>query len=152
MRRLLLTASLAFLLRPGEAQELPDGPGKAATVKVCGSCHGVDMVVTQEHTASEWNDVINDMIARGAKGSDEEFGQVVTYLAKQFPKGASKKVNVNTSAAKDLEAKLDLTAKEAEAVVQYRERNGKFYSFEDLKKVSGLDLKKIEAKKDRLVF
>jgi len=149
MRKLLLTAGLAFLLG---AQELPEGPGKAATVKVCGSCHGVDMVMTQEHTASEWNDVVNDMIARGAKGSDEELGQVVTYLAKQFPKGASKKINVNTSGAKELEVKLEISAKEAEAVVQYRERNGKFQSFEDLKKISGLDAKKIEAKRDRLTF
>jgi len=36
--------------------------------------------------------------------------------------------------------------------VHYREQNGKFQSFDDLKKVSGLDLKKIEAKRDRLAY
>ena len=59
---------------------------------------------------------------------------------------------MNTAAAKELEAKLEISSKDAEALVRYREQNGKFQSFDDLKKVAGLDLKKLEAKKERLAF
>jgi competence protein ComEA len=149
---MLLSGVFGLAALTAIAQDLPEGPGKAATVKVCGSCHGVDMVTSNEHTASEWNDVVNDMITRGAKGTDEELGQVVDYLARHFPKSASKKINVNTLPAKDLEARLELSAKEGEALVRYRERNGKFQSLEDLRKVTGLDFKKIEAKRERLAF
>ena len=41
---------------------------------------------------------------------------------------------------------------QAAAIIQYREKNGNFKSIEDLKKVPGIDVDKIEAKKDRLTF
>jgi len=64
----------------------------------------------------------------------------------------SEKVNVNKAAAKDLVSALELSEKEAESIVQYREKNGNFTNWEDLKKVPDLDSKKIEAKKDQLAF
>jgi competence protein ComEA len=145
MRTLLILFAFA-----AAAQELPDGAGKADVVKVCDSCHGVSTLIGEARSPSQWNDIVNDMVARGAAGSDDELRRVVDYLSKTFP--PANKINVNTAAAKDLETKLEITAKDAEALVQYREQNGKFQSFEDLKKVAGLDLKKIEAKKDRLAF
>jgi len=36
--------------------------------------------------------------------------------------------------------------------VAYREKHGNYKSFEDLKKVPGLDFSKIEDKKDRISF
>jgi len=141
---------LLLLAAAAAAQELPDGPGKADVVKVCDSCHGVSTLIGEARTLSQWNDVVNDMVARGAQGSDDELRRVVEYLAKTFPPAT--KINVNTAAAKELESKLDISSKDAEALVHYREQNGKFQSFDDLKKVSGLDLKKIEAKRDRLAY
>jgi len=41
---------------------------------------------------------------------------------------------------------------EAAAIIQYRTDHGDFKTIDDLKKVPGLDFKKIEAKKDLLVF
>ena len=50
------------------------------------------------------------MIQRGAKGTDEEFGEVVDYLVAHFPKGAPvPKVNVNKADAEDIVAGLGVS-------------------------------------------
>ena len=36
-------------------------------------------------TREQWGSIVSNMISRGAKGSDEEFAQVVDYLAKNLP-------------------------------------------------------------------
>jgi competence protein ComEA len=59
---------------------------------------------------------------------------------------------VNKAAAIEFESGLSLRRSQAAAVIQYREKNGPFKSIADLKKVPGIDVAKIEAKKDRLVF
>ena len=56
------------------------------------------------------------------------------------------------SAGNRLEFELKLTAEEADAVVRYREENGYFNKFQDLQKVTGLDIKKLESAKDRLLY
>jgi len=89
-----------------------------------------------------------DMVTAGATGTDEEFDQIVDYLAKNFPA----RVNVNKAPAPDLVETLGITSAEAEAIVSYRDKNGLFKVAEDLKKVDGVDYKKIEAQKDRLSF
>ena len=54
--------------------------------------------------------------------------------------------------SKELETALALSTPEAEAIVRYREQNQGFRTWEDVKKVPGIDPKKIEAGKDRLAF
>ena len=70
--------------------------GKAATVRLCGSCHAAEIVMSRRESREGWSGVVEDMILRGAKGSDDEFGEVVDYLVAHFPKGAPvPKINVN---------------------------------------------------------
>ena len=76
---------------------------------------------------------------------------IVEYLAKSFPKVGGN-VNVNRATAKELADELKLTAEEADAMVRYREENGYFNKFQDLQKVTGLDIKKLESAKDRLAY
>ena len=130
--------------------KLPEGPGKAAVLKVCRGCHGPDIVATKQHTREEWEHTVVDMINAGATGTDDEFSDIVEYLAKNFPKQT--KVNVNKAPADALATALGLASKEAESIVAYRQKNGDFKAVEDLKKVPDLDYAKIEAKKDRLQF
>jgi competence protein ComEA len=130
------------------AVTLPDGPGKDTTAKICGTCHGLEVAVGRRESADGWNAIVLQMIKRGAKGTDDEFGEVVDYLAAHFPKS----IPVNTASAQDLQNALGLTDKEAAAIVSYREEKGKFKSFEDLAKVPGLDAAKLESKKASLVF
>ena len=140
--------------------KLPDGPGKALVERTCKKCHTIETITRARLTPERWGEVVDDMISRGAEGTDEEFDQMVEYLAKNFGRGkapaagaktaASQKISVNKANATELAAGLGLSAEDAEAIVHYREKNGDFKEWQDLKKVPGIDSKKIEDNKDRL--
>jgi mono/diheme cytochrome c family protein len=70
---------------PKARLQFPDAPGKETVQKVCGSCHGAEVIVPKGLTRQQWGDVIASMVTRGAKGTDEEFAQVLDYLATNFP-------------------------------------------------------------------
>jgi competence protein ComEA len=59
---------------------------------------------------------------------------------------------VNTASTGLLENRLAITPNEAQAIVDYRQKNGDFKSLDDLKHVPNLDSSKIEAKKNLLTF
>ena len=75
-----------------------------------------------------------------------------TYLAKHFGADAPLPIKVNKASPVELESLLLVKRSEAAAIIQYRTDHGDFKTIDDLKKVPGLDFKKIEAKKDLLVF
>lgn len=142
-----------------QEQKLPEGAGKDTLVRVCSGCHGPQIVVGRGNTEDGWTQLVLNMIQRGAQGSEDDFAQIVQYLTKNFPpagektsESAAPKINVNKAAAGDLQTGLELTAKEAQSIVAYREHNGLFKTIDDLKKVPDVDGKKIDAKKDRLSF
>jgi competence protein ComEA len=132
--------------------QLPDGPGKDVTVKICGNCHDIDVIAGYHQGKQAWSGMIAQMIEKGAEGTEDEFNAVLDYLVKNFGPSATAKVNINKAPASELVSLLELTAKEAAAIVQYRTEKGPFKEIADLKKVPDLDFQKIEAKKDRLVF
>jgi len=90
------------------------------------------------------------MVDRGAKGTDAEIKAVVDYLTKNF--GPDSKMQVNTAPMVELKAVFEVSAKQAEAIVAYRDANGAFKEWQDLTKVPGIDAAKIEAKKELLAF
>jgi cytochrome c5 len=66
---------------------LPQGPGKEALQKVCGSCHAAEIVVNRDGhagTRDRWAGTIDRMLARGAKGTNDEFDQITDYLVANF--------------------------------------------------------------------
>lgn len=143
-----ITVSLA-----ASAQDLPAGPGKELVDKTCSSCHSLDVVTGAKQNKDGWASTVDDMRAKGAQGTDQDFEVIVNYLAKNFSDAPSpEKINVNTATAKELEMGLGLSPKEADAIVHYREDKGSFKTVEDLEKVPGVDAGKIEAKKDQLTF
>ena len=149
---LLFTSILAFADKKDDATpKLPDAPGKAVTIKVCNACHGAELMLGKPHSEDGWSAIVADMVQRGAEGTDEEFDEVVQYLTKNIKAGPLAKINVNKASVKTLEAGLGLTAKEAQAVIAAREK-APFKTIDDLKKVSGLDAAKIEAKQKTLAF
>ena len=136
-----------------QSLKLPDGPGKDVTQKVCGECHAAEIVIGRQEERDTWGAIVEDMIQRGATATDEEMYQVVDYLSKNFSKTSPAiKINVNKATAKDLEGALRLTGKDAAAIVHQREEKGDFKSIDDLEKVSGVDVAKIEANKKRIAF
>ena len=77
--------------QPSETK-LPDGDGKQVTERICGACHGIATVVTERHDKDGWQKIIDDMVARGADGTEEELKMVREYLTKHFgPKAPNEK-------------------------------------------------------------
>ena len=131
--------------------QLPDGPGKDATMQLCNSCHQATIVQQHRQSRDEWVATIQKMMAAGAEGTEDQFMAVLQYLTKNFAPVADK-ISVNQASAMELESGLGITAKEAASIVAYRTEKGAFKAIDDLKKVPDLDFKKIEAQKDRIAF
>jgi mono/diheme cytochrome c family protein len=80
-------AGLALLAASAFAEgKLPDGPGKATFVKVCGACHGLDAVTGMGHDRAGWKDIVDEMVDKGATATPAEVKQIVAWLAKAFPR------------------------------------------------------------------
>jgi competence ComEA-like helix-hairpin-helix protein len=75
-------------------------------------------------------------------------------LARLLAKEADRSppINVNKGTAAELAGALGLSAKEAAAIVAYREQNGNFKVWRDLMSVPGIEADKIESHKDQLAF
>ena len=64
---------------------LPDGPGKKEFVQVCSGCHPVDDAVAGPRRSRDgWRQVVQEMVVRGAEGSDQDLALVVAYLTEHF--------------------------------------------------------------------
>uniref|UniRef100_Q022M3 Competence protein ComEA helix-hairpin-helix repeat protein n=1 Tax=Solibacter usitatus (strain Ellin6076) TaxID=234267 RepID=Q022M3_SOLUE len=128
-------------------QLLPAGPQREKMVKLCVGCHEIDLVVARRHTREEWDGVVEDMIARGSKGTEEELSMVAEYLSKYLGK-----VSVNAATAAELQEGLKISDKDARLIVEWREQHGKFKNFEEVRKVPGLDAAKIGDKRGWMSF
>ena len=142
-----LVATAAGTLAQGQ---LPDGKGKDETVKVCGTCHPADRGAAVRLTREGWQEVITKMVSLGAKATDPELEAVLDYLATNFKGDAAKPINMNTASALDLEAVAGLLRKEAATWMAARTKTP-CKTLDDLKKIKGIDFKKIDTRRDRLV-
>jgi mono/diheme cytochrome c family protein len=84
--RVLLLACFApaFALAQAPAP-LPDAPNRETVQRICSGCHPAQIVLGRGMTREQWGGIVSNMISRGAKGSDEEFAQIVDYLATNLP-------------------------------------------------------------------
>src|SRR5687767_1613740 len=131
---------------------LPDGPGKDQTLRLCSTCHEAAKATSVKLTREGWVETIDRMKAFGAEGADEDFAAVLEYLATHFKGDVVRPLDMNTAEAIDLESVLQLLRRESRAVLEYRSKRGQFTSLEDLKGLDPAIFKKIEARKDRIVF
>jgi competence protein ComEA len=146
---------------PGLAQRpMPPAEGREIVMAACTLCHSPTYVTRFDRTPAEWREMVSFMVGLGAPLTADEIESTIQYLSKNFGstkplsgKGAGPaQVNVNQATLGELEAAFGLSAREAEAIVRYREQNGSINKWEDLKKVPGVNLKKLEAKNDRMSF
>jgi len=152
LMRITGLVSAAVLCAGMACAQFPDMQGKDVTMKVCGNCHEPERAASLHQSKDAWAETIDTMAGRGMTISDDDYNTVLTYLSKAFPAPAPKPLNINAASGIDMESELGLLRSQAALIVAYRDKNGKFASIEDLKKVPGLDFSKIEAKKDRIVF
>lgn len=86
IRFLLLTAFGAWSAwGQTPAAQLPDAPKRETVQRICSACHPAQIVLGRGMTREQWGGIVSNMISRGAKGSDEEFADVVDYLATNLP-------------------------------------------------------------------
>ena len=76
------------------AADLPDGPGKAETTRVCGKCHSLDQATSLRQGQAGWKETISKMVNLGAESRDTELSAILDYLVKNFGSG-----NANTATA-----------------------------------------------------
>ena len=148
----LLAAFCLLLPRPALADDFPDGAGKDVLMKVCTACHGLDSIPHLHYSKNDWQALVSQMQDNGAYATAEEFDLIVAYLTKNFGPAPAARTNVNTATASEIEKGLGLATNEAAAIVEYRTKNGNFKTLDDLKKVDGVDAKKLDAAKDRVAF
>lgn len=150
-----LRGSLLFLLfaPAAGAADLPAGTGRDLLLRACTGCHKAEEFAAYRHTKDEYRAIVYRMGDRGAQASAKDLDQIAEYLAKNFAKVEDPtRINVNKAAAKDLESRLALTPKEAQAIVHYREEHGEFRALGDLFVIYGVDGRKIQAAKDKIGF
>jgi competence protein ComEA len=153
MKVLQLCVAAMIVSPPAFAQDtLPEAPGKKETLQVCSTCHEAAKATSVKLTREGWIETIDRMKAFGASGSDEEFTAVLEYLATHFKGDTVRPLDMNTAESIDLESVLQLLRRESRAVLEYRGKRGQFTSLDDLKGLDPAIYKKIEAKKDRIVF
>jgi competence protein ComEA len=154
--RLNIKTILAFAFFAGFAgaawAQLPDGPGKAETERICSQCHELARSISLRQDRAGWATTVDKMVSLGAKATDKETAAVIDYLTAHFAADEVPRININKARAIDLESGLTLKRSEAAAIIEYRTKNGPFKTIGDLEKVPGVDAAKIEAKKDRLTF
>lgn len=134
-------------------KQLPAGQGKDILVRTCAGCHLLSVVTVQRKSEEQWTDTVIEMRGRGAQASDDDLVALVEYLAKNFgPQSPPARVNINTASGVEIAGALGVTEQEANAIVDYRAKNGKFKDSEGVKEVPGVEAAKIDAAKDRLDF
>jgi competence protein ComEA len=151
VRRAALLIALPLAAGSLRAQ-MPDGPGREETQKLCSDCHELARSLSLRQDRDGWKTTVNKMIGLGAQGTEREFAAVIEYLSVHYAAEALPRLNVNKAKAIDFETRLSLKRSQAAAVIDYRAKHGDFKSIEDLKRVPGVDTVKIEEKKDILEF
>ena len=63
---------------------MPDGAGKEIVQKQCAVCHGLTVVTAKHASRKEWEQVVNQMVSRGADLTDDEIDTVLEYLTKNY--------------------------------------------------------------------
>jgi len=142
---LLWGAAAAF----AHQDALPEGEGRAVVEMACTSrCHGANVVQRAKRTPAQWQGMLDLMIDRGALVKDEDYDAILAYLARHL----LATVNINVAPVARIVEVLEVSEKEAAAIVEYREKHGPFKGWEGVASVPGVDGKVIEDRRERLEF
>lgn len=75
--------SLAFALA-SHAQSASEEQGRATFQRSCSPCHSIRSVTSHRLSHAGWENVVDNMISRGAKATPDEQEQIVGYLTANF--------------------------------------------------------------------
>jgi hypothetical protein len=131
-------ASIAAVQQPESRPEPPP-----AFTKVCVRCHASDKVVEGRRYPSQWEQVIEQMVARGAVGTDDELDIVYDYLVTAYGR-----VEINKATADEIAQVLHLEPGVAAAIVEQRP----IADFDALVAVPGVPVDELKKQRDAIVF
>jgi cytochrome c oxidase cbb3-type subunit 3 len=70
---------------PARGATAPAAPGsdarEAVARRLCSQCHPFEFVIAVRHTRAQWEATVENMIGRGARGTNAEFATVIDYLS-----------------------------------------------------------------------
>jgi competence protein ComEA len=121
-------------------------------MQLCTKCHSPNIILAYGQNRTGWENTITKMARLGAKGSDDDFTDIADYLTANFPPSAVQKIFINMATDKQIAEVLEISLDDAKAIIAYRDKIKGFTSIDDLKNVPNVDTKKVDAKKDRLIF
>jgi len=93
-----------------------------------------------------WHDTVQNMMDRGATGTDQQFADVMDYLHRTMTT-----IDVNAADADELQIVLQVPEATAQAILARRSTQ-KFTGLADLKSVPGVDASTVEAKAKLIFF
>ena len=132
----------------GRVQEAQtDDAGAALLSRMCSRCHDAARIVEKRRIRSNWQDVLLQMMEKGAEGSEKEFETLFTYLVVTYGE-----IYINQAPADEMVAVLGVTPAEADVLVKYRSANGNFANFEAVLKVPGVSSSTLEKRKAAFLF
>jgi hypothetical protein len=81
----VIAQTLPLTIAAQTADPLPDGLGKPIVQRMCTGCHNIRVVTAKRATHDQWETIVQQMVSRGADGTDDEIAIVIDYLARNFP-------------------------------------------------------------------
>jgi len=155
----LLVVALAFSTGRALAQDAQDLPeaGQGGIFADLLQCHAVTIATRLRMTEDGWSGIVDDMVSKGAQGTDDEFDRVVKYLAAHFgpnnPGGSAKSSSLQSGQQKQGNRKSHFSDSRIDGRGLASDRSlprdrGRIRGLADLEKVPHIDLKKLAAEKD----
>ena len=83
-----MSAAAAQDAKSAPPADLPEGAAKSVVAAQCIGCHDLSRILNANHSAAEWRNVVNMMVAAGARLSPAEKDAVARYLIESFPERA----------------------------------------------------------------
>lgn len=131
-----------------QAQQLPPGPQRNLVLRQCTTCHEVPFFGGLRKGREGWRHVVVDMKDMGASATEDEFEQIVSYLTAEL----GVPLRINQATAMEIQAAMDLTPAQTEALVAYRAKRGPFRTIDDLLKAPDIPASRIREQKKNLRF
>ncbi len=97
--------------------------------------------------------LVTSVMAKDNTNNSQPVAKPKTEVIQQVQKIDPNSVNINTATAAELKDKLiGVGTKKAQAIVEYREKNGKFLSVEQITEVSGIGKVTLEKNRERILI
>jgi hypothetical protein len=111
--------------------------------KVCVRCHPAEKIIEGRRSRAQWDQVLEQMVARGATGTEQEFDAVFEFLVTHYGR-----VAINTAPPDEIAQVLHLDQGVADTIVKSRP----LADFEALAKLPGVPAADLEKMRDAIVF